>query len=163
MSASTVRKRATAPAAGPDQGAGGAGPAADGWQLPGSRARKLLIGAFISYFLLVPAVTGVVQHVTPATAFTMAGTVVFAGLVGWRVVLRDRPGLHGVPWAWLVVLVALAIAVFAVGRGPGWLIIHRDRAASWGRGRGEPGPAHHRAADGRLPRLHGDQAQRDGG
>jgi two-component system sensor histidine kinase DesK len=134
MSAFMVRKRAAAPAApaaGPDQGP--AVPTTDGWQLPGSLTRKVLLGAFIGYFLLVPAITGLVQHVTPATVFITAGTVAFTGIVGWRVVLRDRPGLDGVPWAWLVVLVALAIAVFVVGHGPGWVIILAVAAAACGR------------------------------
>jgi two-component system, NarL family, sensor histidine kinase DesK len=125
-----------APAAGPDQGPTVPTPTmatTDGWQLPGSLTRKVLLGAFIGYFLLVPAITGLVQHVTPATVFIAAGTVAFTGLVFWRVVLRDRPGLDGVPWAWLVVLVALAIAVFVVGRGPGWVIILAVAAAACGR------------------------------
>jgi two-component system sensor histidine kinase DesK len=129
MPAFTVRKRATAPAAGPDQGP----TAPEAWQLPGSLARKVILSALIGYFLLAPAVTGLIQHVTPATVFVTAGTVAFAGLVGWRVVLRDRPGLGGVPWAWLAVTVALAVAVFAVGRGPGWLIILTVAAAACGR------------------------------
>ena len=129
MPAFTVSKRATAPAAGPDQDP--AAPTA--WQLPGSLTRKVILSALIGYFLLVPAITGLVQHVTPATVFVTAGTVAFAGLVGWRVVLRDRPGLGGVPWAWLAVIVALAVAVFAVGRGPGWLIILTVAAAACGR------------------------------
>jgi two-component system, NarL family, sensor histidine kinase DesK len=136
MPAFTGRKRATTPAAGPDQGPTvptPTVPATDGWQLPGSLTRKVLLGAFIGYFLLVPAITGLVQHVTPATVFITAGTVAFAGLVFWRVVLRDRPGLDGVPWAWLVVLVALAIAVFVVGHGPGWVIILAVAAAACGR------------------------------
>jgi two-component system sensor histidine kinase DesK len=129
MSVFTVRKRAAA--AGGDQG--GAVPAPEPWQLPGSRTRKVLLGAFISYFLLAPAVAGLVQHVTPATVFITAGTLAFTAIVGWRVVLRDRPGLDGVPWAWLAVLVALAIAVFTVGRGPGWLILLSVAAAACGR------------------------------
>jgi two-component system sensor histidine kinase DesK len=137
MPAFTVRKRATAavaPAGGPDQGPRvPAVPATDRWQLPGSVTRKVLLAAFIGYFLFVPAVTGLVQHVTPATVFITAGTAAFTGLVFWRVVLRDRPGLDGVPWAWLVVLVALAIAVFVVGRGPGWVIILAVAAAACGR------------------------------
>ncbi|HMH93525.1 MAG TPA: sensor histidine kinase [Streptosporangiaceae bacterium] len=136
MPAFTVRNRATEPAADPGQGAGGTAPTVpitDGWQLPGSRTRKVLLGAFIGYFLLVPAITGLVQHATPATVFITVGTVAFTGIVGWRVILRDRPGLHGVPWAWLVVLVALAVAVFVVGHGPGWLIILAVAAAACGR------------------------------
>jgi two-component system sensor histidine kinase DesK len=134
MPAFTVRKRAPAPAAGPDEGpTTPTGPATEAWRLPGSLTRKVLLGAFVGYFLLVPAVSGLVQHVTPATVFVTAGTVAFIGVVFWRVVLRDRPGLDGVPWAWLVVLVALAIAVFAVGRGPGWVIILAVAAAACGR------------------------------
>jgi two-component system sensor histidine kinase DesK len=129
MPAFTVSKRATAPAAGPYQDP----TAPEAWQLPGSLTRKVVLSALIGYFLLVPAITGLTQHVTPATVFVTAGTVAFAGLVGWRVVLRDRPGLGGVPWAWLAVMVALAAAVFAVGRGPGWLIILAVAAAACGR------------------------------
>jgi two-component system, NarL family, sensor histidine kinase DesK len=134
MSAFTGRKRARA-AAGPAPAAGGTRPTqpAGAWQLPGARTRQLLLTALVTYFLLAPAVTGVIRHATPATVFTATACIVFTGIVGWRVVLRDRPGLDGTPWAWLVVIVALAIAVFAVGRGLGWLIILAIAAAACGR------------------------------
>jgi two-component system, NarL family, sensor histidine kinase DesK len=129
MPAFTVSKRAAAPAEGSDQDP----TAPEARQPPGSLTRKVILSALIGYFLLVPAITGLTRHVTPATVLVTAGTVAFAGLVGWRVVLRDRPGLGGVPWAWLAVMVALAAAVFAVGRGPGWLIILAVAAAACGR------------------------------
>jgi two-component system sensor histidine kinase DesK len=125
----TVRKRASA-AADQDQAAGqdqdqaagqvqaaGQTALADGWLQPASRMRRALISALIGYFLFAPAITGVIRHVTPASVFILAGTSAFTGLVGWRVVPRDRSGLGRVPWAALIVLVALAVAVFAVG-GP---------------------------------------------
>jgi two-component system sensor histidine kinase DesK len=128
-----VRWRERAPATGPDQPAAGTTPPADTWALPGYRARKLLIAAAIAYLTLVPAVSGIVAHVTPATAFVMAGTVVFDAITCWQVLLRDRPGASGVPWAWLIVLVALAIAVFAVARDASWLSILAIAAAACGR------------------------------
>ena len=128
-----VRWRERAPAAGPDQPAAGTTPPADTWALPGYRARKLLIAAAIAYLTLVPAVSGIVAHVTPATAFVLAGTVVFDAITCWQVLLRDRPGASGVPWAWLIVLVALAIAVFAVARDASWLSILAIAAAACGR------------------------------
>jgi two-component system, NarL family, sensor histidine kinase DesK len=133
MSAFIVWKRTSVAAADQDPPAGGTALPAGDWPLPGSRTRKLLIGAAIGYFIFVPAITGIVQHVTPATAFIAAATVVFTGLVSWQVILRDRPGLNGVPWAWLAVLVALAIAVFAVGHGAAWVTILAVAAAACGR------------------------------
>jgi two-component system, NarL family, sensor histidine kinase DesK len=121
----------SAPAAGQDQPA--AAPPDDSWPLPGYRSRKLLIAAAIGYFTLVPSVSGLAQQVTPAAVFIMAGSVVFAGLTCWQVLLRDRPGANGVPWAWLVVIVALAIAVFAAARGQSWLGILAIAAAACGR------------------------------
>jgi two-component system sensor histidine kinase DesK len=134
MSAFITWKRVPVAVAGRDQPArGGTVPPADAWPLPGSRTRKLLLGALISYFVLFPAITDLVQRATPATIFVAAGSVVFTVIVSWQVILRERPGLNGVPWAWLVVLVALAIAVFTVGRGAGWLIILAVAAAACGR------------------------------
>jgi two-component system, NarL family, sensor histidine kinase DesK len=135
MSAFTVRKRARAAAAGLFPAAGGTRPTepAEAWQLPASLTRKLLLSAFVTYFLLAPAISDVIQHVTPATAFIATASIVFTGIVGWRVVLRARPGLDGTPWAWLAVIVALAIAIFAVGHGLSWLIVLAIAAAACGR------------------------------
>ena len=133
MPAFTVRKRAPAPTGSDQDPTTPTAPSAEAWRLPGSLTRKVLLGVFLGYFLLVQAVSDLIQHVTPATVFVTAGTVAFIAVVFWRVVLRDRPGLDGVPWAWLVVLVALAIAVFAVGRGPGWVVILAVAAAACGR------------------------------
>jgi two-component system sensor histidine kinase DesK len=135
MSAFTVRKRARAAAAGLFPAAGGTRPTepAEAWQLPASLTRKLLLSAFVTYFLLAPAISDVIQHVTPATAFVATASIVFTGIVGWRVVLRARPGLDGTPWASLAVIVALAIAIFAVGHGLSWLIVLAIAAAACGR------------------------------
>jgi two-component system, NarL family, sensor histidine kinase DesK len=131
MSAFTGRRQASAAAADRDQPASGA--AADAWRLPGSLTRKLLVGALIGYFILVPAIGNLIQRATPATVFIAVGSVLFTGIVSWQVLLRERPGSTGIPWAWLAVLVALAIAVFTVGRGAGWLIILAVAAAACGR------------------------------
>jgi two-component system sensor histidine kinase DesK len=130
-----VRKRARAAAAGLFPAAGGTRPTepAEAWQLPASLTRKLLLSAFVTYFLLAPAISDVIQHVTPATAFVATASIVFTGIVGWRVVLRARPGLDGTPWASLAVIVALAIAIFAVGHGLSWLIVLAIAAAACGR------------------------------
>jgi two-component system sensor histidine kinase DesK len=135
MSAFTVRKRARAAAAGLFPAAGGTRPTepAEAWQLPASLTRKLLLSAFVTYFLLAPAISDVIQHVTAATAFVATASIVFTGIVGWRVVLRARPGLDGTPWASLAVIVALAIAIFAVGHGLSWLIVLAIAAAACGR------------------------------
>jgi two-component system sensor histidine kinase DesK len=135
MSAFTVRKRARAVAAGLFPAAGGTRPTepAQAWQMSATLTRKLLLSAFVTYFLLAPAISDVIQHVTPATAFIATASIVFTGIVGWRVVLRPRPGLDATPWAWLAVIVALAIAIFAVGHGLSWLIVLAIAAAACGR------------------------------
>jgi two-component system sensor histidine kinase DesK len=132
MSAYVRWRQARAAPAG-DQPAGGTVPPAETWPLPGYRTRKLLIAALIGYFILLPAITGIAAQVTPATTFVMAGAAVFAAIACWQVLLRDRPGASGVPWAWLVVLVTLAIAVFAAARGDSWLSILAIAAAACGR------------------------------
>jgi two-component system sensor histidine kinase DesK len=121
-------------AAGDAAAAGTPAAAAPGeWLLPGSRTRRLVLTALLVYFLLVPAITGVYDRVTPSTVFMAAATVIFVGIVGWQVVLPERPGRRGVPWAWLVVMVALAITVFTVGHGGSWLTILAVAAAACGR------------------------------
>jgi two-component system, NarL family, sensor histidine kinase DesK len=127
MPASSGREPARVPA--------GSAPAepAEEWQLPAARTRKVLLSVFVTYFVITPAVTDVIQHATPATVFVAAASLAFTGIVGWRVVFRDRPGLHGTPWAWLAVIVGLAVAVFVVGGGLGWEIILAIAAAACGR------------------------------
>jgi two-component system, NarL family, sensor histidine kinase DesK len=121
-------------AAGDAAAAGTPAAAAPGeWLLPGSRTRRLVLTALLVYFLLVPAITGVYDRVTPSTVFMAAATVIFVGIVGWQVVLPERPGRRGVPWAWLVVMVILAITVFTVGHGGSWLTILAVAAAACGR------------------------------
>ena len=93
----------------------------------------MVLTVLIAYFLLVPAISGAVRQATPASLFIAAGTIVFAGGVFWQVILHDGAGLRRVPRVWLAALVALAIAVFTVGHGGGWLTILAVAAAACGR------------------------------
>jgi two-component system, NarL family, sensor histidine kinase DesK len=94
--------------------------------------RKLIIIAIIGYFLIIPAVADVLRGITPTSLFMLIGTVAFAVLVFFVAVAPARPGLQGVPWAWLTVIVALAAALFITG-GLGWTTVLAVAAAACGR------------------------------
>jgi two-component system sensor histidine kinase DesK len=94
--------------------------------------RKLIIVAIIAYFLILPAAADVLRGITPTSLFMLVGTIAFAVLVFFVAVAPARPGLQGVPWAWLTVIVALAAALFIVG-GLGWTTVLAVAAAACGR------------------------------
>src|SRR5690348_12998303 len=81
----------------------------------GRRFRQFVILAIISYFLIVPAISAIWHHVTPATVFMVAGSLVFVVLVAKAVILPVSVEAGRVQWAVLGVIVALAIALFVVG------------------------------------------------
>jgi two-component system sensor histidine kinase DesK len=130
MSAVSMLRRAGygfGPARPADRGTGAVPQAAadgpDSYPPAGSRlGRQLIFFAIIAYFVLIPAVAAVWRHVTPATLFVLAGVVAFITLVTWTFLLPVRPGIRGVPWVWLTVIVGLGIALFVVGGDQGGLL-----------------------------------------
>jgi two-component system sensor histidine kinase DesK len=107
----------------------------DPGQSPRARAgRRLAIFSIIAYFILVPAVSRVSTGVTPSSLFLLVGSVAFIALITWAVIVRAPPGSQQVPWVWLTVIVALAIALFAVdGHRGDWVNALAVAAASCGR------------------------------
>jgi two-component system sensor histidine kinase DesK len=100
---------------------------------PAQRVRRVVLGTAICFFMVVPAVSGVVRHPSPASVFLLAGTLAFIGIDGATVL---RPGwsqgrTEPAPQARLAIIVALGIAVFVVG-GEAWALILALSAASCG-------------------------------
>jgi two-component system sensor histidine kinase DesK len=84
----------------------------------GRLIRKFVFAAFISYFLLLPALTDVIRHVTPATVFVLVAVIAFTVLVTrMSVAPTAGPDLHDLGWVWLALIVGLGISIFVVGTG----------------------------------------------
>jgi two-component system sensor histidine kinase DesK len=97
------------------------------------RVRQVVIGLAICFFMVFPAVSGIVRRPGAASTFLLAGTFAFIGLDGFTIL---RPGwAYGrtdpPPRARLAVIVALGVALFVVG-GEGWVIVLALSAASCG-------------------------------
>lgn len=106
----------------------------------GRRIRQFVILAIISYFLIVPAISAIWHHVTPATVFMLVGSLVFVSLVAKVVILPVSVQADRLQWAMLGAIVALAIALFVVGtlsttdrNAESWVTILAVAAASCGR------------------------------
>jgi two-component system sensor histidine kinase DesK len=96
--------------------------------------RRFVIFAIITYFLVVQAVVDAWRQPTPSTLFMLVDAIAFTAIVTLVALTPARPGPRAVPWAWLVVIVAPAIALFVVGGNQGaWLIALAVAAAACGR------------------------------
>jgi two-component system sensor histidine kinase DesK len=98
------------------------------------QVRQVVISALICFFVLVPAVSGVLRRASPASVFMLVGALAFIGLVGLLILRRsfaygrtDRP-----PWPRLAVSTALGIALFVVGGSENWIVILALAAATCG-------------------------------
>jgi hypothetical protein len=78
------------------------------------------VSGLIIFALLQPPINLLGHPLDGRRWFQVIGAVVLAGLVCWRVSSREL-GTHPVPWLSLAAILALAMALFAVGGG-------RDRA-----------------------------------
>jgi hypothetical protein len=108
--------------------------------LHGRVVRQVVILAVISYFLIVPAISAIWRHVTPASVFLLAGGVAFVVIVAKAAILPARPVAGGGQLALLALIVALAIALFVVGtlttadrNAESWVTVLAVSAAACGR------------------------------
>ena len=118
---------------------------ADGYLTAWDRHRRLATTAFVAIFLLTPAVQLIAHHgPTAQIAVLVPGTVVFTVLACWIAIFRapgaSAPAGRSVPWAWLCVIVALGIALFAAGQ-LNWLTELAVASAACGRFSVTPRPA----------------------
>jgi two-component system, NarL family, sensor histidine kinase DesK len=98
------------------------------------QVRQVVISALICFFVLVPAVSGVVTKATPATVFMLAGSVVFIALVTLLILRRNYAcgRADPTPYARIAVMAALGIALFVVGGSENWIVILALTAAAGG-------------------------------
>jgi two-component system, NarL family, sensor histidine kinase DesK len=101
--------------------------------------RRAVIGVVIAAALLGPAVHLLQRPLTGVAAFQLAAAVILTALVLWR--FRPGDSVPGVmPWPVVGAVLALAIALYAVG-GQAWLGALAIGAAVCGRLSRTPGPA----------------------
>ena len=98
------------------------------------QVRQVVISALICIFVLIPAVSGVVRRVSPATVFMLAGSVAFIGFAGLLILRRSFAygRTDGTPYSRLAVITALGIALFVVGGSENWIVILALTAAACG-------------------------------
>jgi len=113
-----------------------AGEYADGsW----TEVRRVLISGLIAFALLQPAISLLGHPLDGRRWFLVIGSVVLAGLVCWRLTSREISS-HPIPWLSLAVILALGIALFAIG-GANWIAALAVTAAAFGRYSQSPRPA----------------------
>jgi two-component system, NarL family, sensor histidine kinase DesK len=101
--------------------------------------RRTVVTALVAFALLQPAIGRLGHPLDGGAWFGLIGAVVLAGLVCWRVSSREL-GSHQAPWLALAVILALGIALFAVG-GANWIATLAVTAAAFGRYSQTPVPA----------------------
>jgi two-component system, NarL family, sensor histidine kinase DesK len=99
-----------------------------------SHYRRIALALIILFVLLSPAVREFTQHtVSPGERwFLLAGSVVFVIITYAFGIAPASPWIRPAPWAALTVIIALAIALFAVG-GTNWLAVLAAAAGASGR------------------------------
>ncbi len=97
----------------------------------GTELRRVLVSVLIAFVLLQPAISLLGHPLDGRRWFQVLGAIVLAGLVCWRVTSRDV-GSHPIPWFSLAVILALGIALFAIG-GANWIAALAVAAAAFGR------------------------------
>jgi two-component system sensor histidine kinase DesK len=105
--------------------------------------RRIILLAFISYFVIGPLFTRSWRHASPVTIFLLAGTVVFTILVFWVFsggYRWDTEQARRVVWIWLPAALMLGIALFVVGNldaatsnASNWVVVLTVAAAVCGR------------------------------
>jgi two-component system, NarL family, sensor histidine kinase DesK len=93
--------------------------------------RRVLISGLVAFALLQPAISLLGHPLDARRWFLVLGSVVLTGLVCWRVSSREL-GSQPTPWLSLAVILALGIALFAIGGG-NWIATLAVTAAAFGR------------------------------
>jgi two-component system, NarL family, sensor histidine kinase DesK len=104
-----------------------------------TEVRRVLISGLIAFALLQPAISLLGLPLDARRWFLVIGSVVLAGLVCWRVTSREVSS-HPIPWLSLAVILALGVALFAIG-GANWIAALAVTAAAFGRYSQSPRPA----------------------
>jgi two-component system, NarL family, sensor histidine kinase DesK len=118
--------------------------AADPYASPRAQLiRRIILLAFISYFVIGPLFTRSWRHASPVTIFLLAGTVVFTVLVFWVFsggYRWDTDQARRVVWIWLPAALTLGIALFVAGNldaatsnTGNWVVVLTVTAAVCGR------------------------------
>jgi two-component system sensor histidine kinase DesK len=103
-------------------------------------ARRIVVFGLIVFAVLQPAVSVLGHPLHVRGWFEVIGSVVLTGLVCWRLAWQKPGGRQPVPWLWLLVVLALGIALFTVG-GANWLAALAVTAAVFGVYSQTPAPA----------------------
>jgi len=101
--------------------------------------RRTGVSLLIAFALLQPAISRLGRPLDGRGWFQVIGAVVLAGLVCWRVSSTEL-GAHPAPWLWLSAILALGVALFAVG-GANWIATLAVTGAALGRYSRTPVPA----------------------
>jgi two-component system, NarL family, sensor histidine kinase DesK len=101
--------------------------------------RRTLVSALVAFALLQPAINELGHPLDGRGWFQVIGAVVLTGLVCWRVSSTEI-GSHPAPWLSLAAILALGLALFAVG-GANWIATLAVTAAAFGRYSRTPVPA----------------------
>jgi two-component system, NarL family, sensor histidine kinase DesK len=104
--------------------------------------RRLLVSVLILFVLLSPAIQVLSNRSVPLGPrwFLVAGSVVFVIITYVFWVAPSAPSVRPAPWVIMTVIVALAVALFAVG-GMNWLAVLAVGAGVCGRFSRTPWPA----------------------
>jgi two-component system sensor histidine kinase DesK len=103
--------------------------------------RRTVLSLVFTFILLQPTASLVTHPLTASGWFQVFAAIVLLALVLWKTWV-NAPGAQPTPWVVLVVILALAIALFVVGGKSGdWLAALAFAAAMCGRYSAHPAPA----------------------
>jgi two-component system sensor histidine kinase DesK len=102
-------------------------------------ARRIVVSGLIVFAVVQPAFNLLGHPLDGRRWFQVIGAAVLAGLVCWRLNSRGM-GSNPAPWLSLAVILALGVALFALG-GTNWIAVLAVTAAAFGRYSRSPAPA----------------------
>jgi two-component system, NarL family, sensor histidine kinase DesK len=109
---------------------------------PFSLERRLLVLVILAIFVAQPTVHALRGPKTATTWFEVFGAAALIAIVAWQLLNTDLSTFTGrrAPWIVLVLMLALAVSLFAVG-GANWLAALAIAGALFARWSPSPGPA----------------------